>query len=169
MRRRYDLPAVAERRQRRPLRIFGSMERPFLDLDEQMVRPGFAIRGSIRAFFSQRAHDLSSSYFEGIACPLAALGHNRDGKKGKLQVNYRLLTDARGCPVSVSVFEGNTGDSTTVLPQLRNVRDRFGIKNFVAIGDRCMISRFARSTITWRSACARMEASTFDVITTPSA
>ena len=86
-------------------------------------------------------YDLSSSYFEGTACPLAALGHNRDGKKGKLQVNYGLLTDARGCPVSISVFEGNTGDSTTVLPQLRNVRDRFGIKNFVAIGDRGMITQ----------------------------
>jgi len=53
-------------------------------------------------------YDLSSSYFEGVSCPLAALGHNRDGKKGKLQVNYGLLTDERGCPVSVSVFAGNT-------------------------------------------------------------
>jgi hypothetical protein len=48
-------------------------------------------------------YDLSSSYFEGTRCPLAKLGHNRDGKKGLLQVNYGLLTDARGCPVAVSV------------------------------------------------------------------
>ena len=56
-------------------------------------------------------YDLSSSYFEGSCCPLAKLGYSRDGKKGKLQVNYGLLTDARGCPVAVSVHEGNTADS----------------------------------------------------------
>ena len=55
--------------------------------------------------------DLTSSYFEGVTCPLARIGYSRDGKPGTLQVNYGLLTDARGCPVSVSVFEGNTGRS----------------------------------------------------------
>src|SRR5450755_1153917 len=62
-------------------------------------------------------YDLSSSYFEGTSCPLAKLGHNRDGKKGLLQVNYGLLTDVRGCPVAVSVHEGNTTDSNTLLPR----------------------------------------------------
>ena len=52
-------------------------------------------------------YDLSSSYFEGSCCPLAKLGYNRDGKTGLLQVNYGLLTDARGCPVAVAVHEGN--------------------------------------------------------------
>jgi transposase len=64
-------------------------------------------------------YDLSSSYFEGTRCPLGALGHNRDGKKGKLQVNYGLLSDARGCPVAVAVFKGNTVDTQTLLPQVR--------------------------------------------------
>jgi hypothetical protein len=53
--------------------------------------------------------DLTSSYFEGVTCPLAKIGCSRDGKRGTLQVDYRLLTDARGCPVSVSVFEGRPG------------------------------------------------------------
>ena len=56
-------------------------------------------------------YDLSSSYFEGSTCPLAKLGYSRDGKKGLLQVNYGLLTDAPGCPVAVSVHEGNVADS----------------------------------------------------------
>jgi transposase len=86
-------------------------------------------------------YDLSSSYFEGSTCPLAKLGHNRDGVKGKLQVNYGLLTDERGCPVSVSVFEGNTGDSKTLLPAVDKVRERFGIKELVIVGDRGMISQ----------------------------
>jgi len=85
-------------------------------------------------------YDLSSSYFEGKCCPLAALGKNRDGKKGKLQVNYGLLTDKRGCPVAVSVFSGDTGDTTTFLPQVRKLRDAFGLEQMVLVGDRGMIS-----------------------------
>ena len=86
-------------------------------------------------------YDLSSSYFEGATCPLAEFGHNRDGKKGKLQVNYGLLTDPRGVPVAVSVFKGNTGDTKTLLPQLTKVRDQFGLERFVLVGDRGMITQ----------------------------
>ncbi len=86
-------------------------------------------------------YDLSSSYFEGATCPLAARGHNRDGKKGKLQVNYGLLTDSDGIPVAVSVFEGNTGDPKTLPPQVDKLRDQFGIERFVLVGDRGMITQ----------------------------
>ena len=86
-------------------------------------------------------YDLSSSYFEGTTCPLAALGHSRDGKRGTLQVNYGLLTDSRGCPVSVSVFKGNTGDPTTLLPQVDKVRGKFKIERLVIVGDRGMITQ----------------------------
>ena len=84
--------------------------------------------------------DLTSSWFEGVTCPLAKLGYSRDGKPGTLQVNYGLLTDSRGCPVSVSVFDGNTGDPRTLLPQVEKVRDEFGIDTLVMVGDRGMIS-----------------------------
>jgi len=86
-------------------------------------------------------YDLTSSYFEGTTCPLAALGHSRDGIKGKLQVNYGLLAAPGGCPVSVSVYEGNTGDPTTLLEQVTKVKDAFGIKNLVLVGDRGMITQ----------------------------
>ncbi len=86
-------------------------------------------------------YDLSSSYFEGVTCPLAAFGHDRDGKKGKLQVNYGLLTDERGCPVAVSVFEGNKSDSKTLMLQVHMMRNRFGIETLVLVGDRGMISQ----------------------------
>jgi len=84
-------------------------------------------------------YDLSSSYFEGTTCPLAKLGHNRDGKSGLLQVNYGLLTDARGCPVAVSVYEGNVSDSKTLMPEVKRLREDFGIEQFVLVGDRGMI------------------------------
>jgi transposase len=86
-------------------------------------------------------YDLSSSYFEGVTCALAAFGHNRDGKKGKLQVNYGLLTNSGGVPIAVSVFKGNTGDTKTLLPQIDKVRQQFGLERFVLVGDRGMISQ----------------------------
>ena len=86
-------------------------------------------------------YDLTSSYFEGVSCPIARLGYDRDGKKGKLQINYGLLTNERGIPVSVSVFEGNTGDPKTLLPQVEKVQERFGIEQFVMVGDRGMITQ----------------------------
>jgi len=88
-------------------------------------------------------YDLSSSYFEGSTCPLAKRGYSRDGRLGTLQVNYGLLTDARGCPVAVSVFEGNTCDSLTFLPAVQRVRERFGLAQVVMVGDRGMVSQKA--------------------------
>jgi transposase len=88
-------------------------------------------------------YDLSSSYFEGSTCPLAKRGYSRDGRPGTLQVNYGLLTDARGCPVAVSVFEGNTCDSLTFLPAVQRVRERFGLAQVVMVGDRGMVSQKA--------------------------
>ncbi len=88
-------------------------------------------------------YDLSSSYFEGRTCPLAQRGYNRDGKKGKLQVNYGLLTDDRGCPVAVSVHEGNTADPQTLMPQIDRLRHDFKLAHVVMVGDRGMISQKA--------------------------
>ncbi len=86
-------------------------------------------------------YDLSSSWFEGSTCPLAKRGYSRDGRPGTLQVNYGLLTDVRGCPVAVSVFEGNTSDSLTFLPAVARVRERFGLTQVVMVGDRGMVSQ----------------------------
>lgn len=88
-------------------------------------------------------YDLSSSYFEGTTCPLAQLGYSRDGKKGKLQVNYGLLTDGRGCPVAVSVYEGNTADPQTLMPAIDQLRHDFGLSQLVMVGDRGMIAHKA--------------------------
>lgn len=88
-------------------------------------------------------YDLSSSYFEGTHCALARIGHNRDGKKNKLQVNYGLLSTRSGCPVAVSVYEGNTADSYTLMPQVQRLREQYGLERVVLVGDRGMISHKA--------------------------
>lgn len=84
-------------------------------------------------------YDLSSSYFEGEKCPLARLGYSRDGKRGTLQVNYGLLADGEGRPIAISVYPGNTGDSSTVPDQLNKLRKDFKLANVCLVGDRGML------------------------------
>ena len=93
-------------------------------------------------------YDLSSSYFEGKQCPLAKRGYSRDRKSGTLQVNYGVLTDARGCPVAVSVHDGNTADPVTLIPEIERVKNAFAIDDLVIVGDRGMISQKAIEAIT---------------------
>jgi transposase len=85
-------------------------------------------------------YDVTSTYFEGRTCPLARLGHPRDGKKGKLQIVIGLLCSAEGCPVAVEVFEGNTGDPKTLGSFLRKLRERFHLRELVLVGDRGMLT-----------------------------
>ncbi|HEX3308882.1 MAG TPA: IS1634 family transposase, partial [Streptosporangiaceae bacterium] len=84
--------------------------------------------------------DLSSSWLEGTRCPLAARGYSRDGKKGKLQIEYGLLTDPAGRPVAVRVLPGNTGDPAAFTGIVQVVRDKFGLAEMVMAGDRGMIT-----------------------------
>jgi len=85
-------------------------------------------------------YDVSSTYFEGRTCPLTAIGHSRDGKKGSLQIVFGLLCNADGCPVAVEVYEGNTGDPTTLKDQIEKVRTRFGLSRVVFVGDRGLLT-----------------------------
>lgn len=89
-------------------------------------------------------YDVTSTYFEGRHCPLARLGHSRDGRrdgrKARLQVVFGLLTTAEGCPIAVEVFAGNTADPSTLATQVAKVRERFGLRHVVLVGDRGMIT-----------------------------
>ena len=84
--------------------------------------------------------DLSSSWLEGTHCPLGSRGYSRDGKKGKVQIEYGLLTDPDGRPVAIRVFEGNTGDPTAFAQIAGVVKSTFGLQKMVMAGDRGMIT-----------------------------
>ena len=86
-------------------------------------------------------YDVSSSYYEGRTCPLARFGHDRDGKKGLPIIVYGVLTNAEGCPVVIDVYKGNTGDPSTLLDQVKKLRERFGLTRLVLVGDRGMITQ----------------------------
>jgi hypothetical protein len=85
-------------------------------------------------------YDVSSAAFEGRTCPLGAIGHPKDGVRGRLQIVYGLLTSPEGIPVAIEVFAGNTGDPKTVAGQVTKVKDRFRITKVVLAGDRGMLT-----------------------------
>jgi len=103
------------------------------DIEEQLAARHLD-RGGIAMF------DLSSSWVEGSCCELAAVGHSRDGKRGRKQIEYGLLTDPEGRPVAVEVLAGNTADPVSFKTAITRVRDDFGIRNLVMAGDRGMIT-----------------------------
>jgi hypothetical protein len=86
-------------------------------------------------------YDVSSSYMEGRCCSLAHRGYSRDGRKGTLQIVYGLLCAPDGCPVAIEVFDGNTGDPTTLAVQVQKLKQRFGLDHVVLVGDRGMITQ----------------------------
>jgi hypothetical protein len=92
-------------------------------------------------------YDITSSYFEGQCCPLAAWGYNRDGKKGKRQIVIGLLTNSQGRPLAVKVFRGNTKDETTVAEQMARIKDDLGVEEFIFVGDRGMLTSSVRNDI----------------------
>jgi hypothetical protein len=85
-------------------------------------------------------YDVSSSYVEGRCCELARFGYSRDGRRDKMQIVYGLLCTPAGCPIAVEVFEGNTADPATLAAQIGKLKERFGLKRIVLVGDRGMIT-----------------------------
>src|SRR5713101_2798510 len=84
--------------------------------------------------------DLSSSWLEGSCCPLGERGYSRDGKKGKVQIEYGLLTDPEGRPVAVRVLPGSAGDPAAFTEITETVRKKFHLTRMVMAGDRGMIT-----------------------------
>jgi hypothetical protein len=103
------------------------------DIERQLARRHLT-DGGIAMF------DLSSSWVEGAHCELAAFGYSRDGKRGKAQIEYGLLTDPDGRPVAVRVFTGNTGDPKTFPEAVDAVRGTFALRQMIMVGDRGMIT-----------------------------
>ena len=105
-------------------------------------------QGAIEASLARRhlsegsrvLYDLSSSWMEGSKCPLARFGYSRDHKRGKTQIEYGLMTDVEGRPISIEVFAGNTADPTAFVSAVNITRERFGLKELIMVGDRGMIT-----------------------------
>jgi hypothetical protein len=146
--------------------IYAAMD--WLAGQQDSIEAGLAARHlSPQANPSRQAlFDLSSSWMEGRHCLLAARGYSRDGKKGKLQIEYGLLTDPSGRPVAVRVFPGNTGDPGAFTAIAKVVRDKFGLAKMVMVGDRGMItSARIRAMNQTEDGVQRPDADTYEWIT----
>jgi hypothetical protein len=85
-------------------------------------------------------YDVSSSYLEGRHCELAQHGYSRDHRPDRPQIVYGLLCDRDGRPIAVEVFDGNTGDPSTIGAQIDKLKQRFGLRHVVLVGDRGMLT-----------------------------
>ena len=105
-------------------------------IEQTLYRQYLKQRGAPPTLF---LYDVTSSYLEGQHNALGEYGYNRDGKRGKLQIVIGLLADREGEPLAVRVFAGNTGDPTTVVEQIRIVKEQFGVQELIFVGDRGMV------------------------------
>jgi hypothetical protein len=109
--------------------LLGRQERIERRLARRYLRPGGVV-----------LYDLTSTYVEGEHCELAKRGYSRDGKPGKEQIEFGLLTNGEGAPVAIEAFAGNTGDPATFQAQVHKVRERFGVSEVVWVADRGMLT-----------------------------
>src|SRR5882724_6609551 len=116
--------------------LYGAMD--WLAARQDRIEDGLAARHL--AGGTLVLYDVSSAAFEGRTCPLGAIGHPKDGVRGRLQIVYGLLTSKDGAPVAIEVFKGNTGDPKTVAAQVAKVKDRFALTRVVLVGDRGMLT-----------------------------
>jgi hypothetical protein len=123
--------------------LLGAMD--WLLGQQERIEAGLARRNLTAGGFV--LYDLSASYLEGRKCPLAALGYPRDGKRGKLQIQYGLTCSPEGRPVAVEVFDGGIHDDKTLPSALERIRKRFGIERAVVCGDRGMITEANLETL----------------------
>ena len=85
-------------------------------------------------------YDVTAAVLDSPTCELAQIGRPKGGPKGKRQIVFGLLCSREGCPVGVDVFAGNTGDPKTLGRQIEKVREQFGVKRVVWVGDRGLIT-----------------------------
>jgi len=88
-------------------------------------------------------YDITSCYMEGEYkdSEIVDFGYNRDKKRGHEQVVISLLCNKDGCPVAVEVFKGNTKDENTVPDKISEIKQKYGIRNVIFVGDRGMITQ----------------------------
>ncbi len=122
--------------------LYGALE--WLQANQDRIERKLAPKCESGATF---LYDVTSSYFEGQCNELGAHGYNRDGKRYKKQVVAGLLTDARGEPLSIQLYPGNTCDPKTFQPTVEKLRLRFGAKDVAVVGDRGMIKKLGKEAL----------------------
>lgn len=85
-------------------------------------------------------YDTTSTYFEGTEAEGGEYGNSKDKRHDRYQIIIGIVTNGEGRPLAIEVWPGNTNDSRTVQQQIEMLRERFGIRSAVFVGDAGMYS-----------------------------
>ncbi|MFN4228058.1 MAG: IS1634 family transposase [Candidatus Ratteibacteria bacterium] len=81
-------------------------------------------------------YDITSIYFEGKGPDnLARFGYSRDGKKDNRQILLGVVM-ADGLPIAHHIFPGGSVDKTTLDFVIRDLRERFKIRDIIFVADK---------------------------------
>ena len=85
--------------------------------------------------------DTTSIYFEGQGGQeIGQYGKSKDHRPDLKQMVVGLALDLHGWPLCCELWPGNTADVTTLLPLVKRLRQRFGVRRVSIVADRGMIS-----------------------------
>jgi transposase len=84
--------------------------------------------------------DVTTLYFEAEhEDALRKVGMSKE-RRVDPQIQVGLLVDPSGFPLEVCCFEGNTAETTTLLPVLRGFAERLQVADMVVVADAGMLS-----------------------------
>lgn len=117
----------------RSLDMFAQMETPLQrHLNEQ-------VKGRIGRDLSHAFYDVTNYYFE-IDFPKSGEDIRQRGVSKEHRVDpiaaMGLFMDSNGLPVSMSIFPGNTSDSVTLHPAMKDVKASYGLGRLVVVADK---------------------------------
>lgn len=87
-------------------------------------------------------YDMTTVYFEaGTEDDFRKTGFSKEGKHSHPQLYLGLLVSAGGHPVSYDLFEGDIYEGRTLIPVLKRISERFGVRRPVVIADSGLLSK----------------------------
>ena len=86
--------------------------------------------------------DTTSIYFEGRGGEsIGQRGHSKDHRPDLCQMIVGLALDVEGRPICCEMWPGNTADVKTLLPVVKRMKERFGLREITVVADRGMVSQ----------------------------
>lgn len=92
--------------------------------------------------------DVTTLYFESVKADskddeegIRDFGWGKDGKFKEVQIVLALVVNKEGVPLGYEAFRGNTGETKTLIPVLKELRRNFKIEKVTVVCDRAMASK----------------------------
>ena len=106
-------------------------------IEEQLFEPRRDLFNQMEMVF----FDTTSIYFEGAGgLEIGRHGKSKDHRPDLKQMVVGVVLDLQGWPLCCEMWPGNTADVRTILPVVRRLRQRFGVRRVCIVADRGMIS-----------------------------